>query len=310
MKQVAKFIKMINPFNNREDMPTLAYMVKKLLAFLFIYYVAGMIGGEVIIIGGLSLMGYDPLHGVMPDADILMLIQYYGFICFFISAIIYCRLVEKRTISSLGFNKRFFDYFLGAVLAIILLAVTMGICCITGGISFTGIGTNVDYLYTFALLGGLIIQGAAEETLCRGFLIPSLSKKVSTPIAVFLSATAFAYPHFFTLTDGEFKYVLLGLINIYLISIIFSLLMLARTNIWVSCGLHSIWNFLLYGVFGLTLSGSAANSTGIICFQAAKASIFNGGESGIEASIITTLVLIIAVIITYKYWKKSEAGGK
>ena len=63
MKQVTNIIKMVNPFNNREDVPVPVYILKKMLAFLFIYYVAGMIGGEVIIIGGLSLMGYDPLHG-------------------------------------------------------------------------------------------------------------------------------------------------------------------------------------------------------------------------------------------------------
>lgn len=306
MKQVTNFIKMVNPFNNREDVPVPVYILKKMLAFLFIYYVAGMIGGEVIIIGGLSLMGYDPLHGVMPDTNTLMLIQYYGFICFFISVIIYCKLVEKRTLKSLGFNKRILDYVPGAIIAVILLATTMGICCLTGGLSFVGIEKDVDYIYTLALLVGLMIQGTAEETMCRGFLMASLSKKVSTPVAVFFSATAFAYPHFFTLADGEFKFVLIGLVNIYLISIIFSLLMLARANIWVSCGLHSIWNFLLYGVFGLALSGSEASTSGIICFQANNASLLNGGEYGIEASIIMTFILIISVFITYKYWKKQE----
>ena len=98
---------------------------------------------------------------------------------------------------TIGFNKCIPDYIIGTCIAVILLAIIMGIGC---------------------LAGGFIIQGAAEEAMCRGFLMASLQKKVSTPVAIFWSATVFAFPHFSNLFMSDFQYVLIGVINLYMIS--------------------------------------------------------------------------------------------
>lgn len=119
--------------------------------------------------------------------------------------------------------------------------------------------------------------------------------------------TAFALPYFFNLFTSDVKYALVGIVNLYLISAIFSMMMLYRANIWGVCGLHSIWNFLLYGVFGLTLSGNVAASEGIICFTVDQYSIINGGTYGIESSVITMFILALAVFVLYKHGKKK--GG-
>ena len=308
LKQAGTHLKRINPFTHSEDMPAAEYVLKKMLAFLLLYYIIGLVGGEVVILGGLSLLGYDALHGDMPSDNIMMLLQYYGFALFFIGAALYCKFVEKRTLKSMGFNKRIWDYISGAVIAVIMLAVIMGATCMTDAISYQGIGQNVDYRFLIALFGGLIVQSSAEEVLCRGFLMPSLLKKVSVPAAIFFSSTAFVYPHIFTLVEADFPYAVIGIINTYLVSFILSLLILRRSNIWIACGLHSVWNFLLYGVFGLTLSGSAANVSGLLCFQVNGSSILNGGIYGVEASIITTLVLAIALVLIIKYNKGRFAG--
>lgn len=60
---------------------------------------------------------------------------------------------------------------------------------------------------------------------------------------------------------------------------IFSLLVLCRTNLWIACGLHGIWNFILYGIMGLTLSGNDATTKGLLKFEA---NILNGGVYGLE----------------------------
>lgn len=308
LKQAGTHLKRINPFTHSEEMPAAEYVLKKMLAFLLLYYVIGLVGGEGVILGGLSLMGYDALHGEMPGDHIMMLLQYYGFALFFAGAILYCKLVEKRTLKSMGFNRRIWDYVTGAAAAVIMLAIIMGVTCMTDAISYQGIGQNVDYRFLIALFGGLIVQSSAEEVLCRGFLMPSLLKKVSVPAAIFFSSTAFVYPHIFTLVEADFPYAVIGIINTYLVSFILSLLILRRSNIWIACGLHSVWNFLLYGVFGLTLSGSESSVSGLLCFQVNGSSILNGGIYGVEASIITTLVLAIALVLIIKYNKGRFAG--
>lgn len=109
-----ELIKNISPFNNREEMPKALYIIKKTLAFFLVY--ALFVGiGEVLVIGILSAMGYDPLHGVLPAGNVAVLLKYYGFSVFFVVTLLYCKLIEKRKIKSLGFNKKVCDYFFGAV---------------------------------------------------------------------------------------------------------------------------------------------------------------------------------------------------
>ncbi|MGN0342137.1 MAG: lysostaphin resistance A-like protein [Roseburia sp.] len=301
MKKICNMLKNISPFNNREEMPTLVYIAKKLLAFLMLYWVAA-VAGEAVIIGTLSAMGYDPLHGVMPEGNLAELLSYYGFVIFLLAAVLYCKVVEKRDLKSLGFTGRAADYLVGGGIAAVLLAAIIGVCCVTGSLSWGGINENCDAMYLVGLCIGLMIQSAAEEVLSRGFLQLSLQRKTSVPVAIFISSTAFAMPHFSTLFEAETKYAIIGVINLYLVSVIFSLLVICRTNLWIACGLHGIWNFILYGIMGLTLSGNEATVKGLLKFEAKSANILNGGVYGLEAGIVTTVILgIAAAVLIYMY---------
>lgn len=300
-------IKKINPLNNSTEVPTGVYIVKKLLAFFMIYVVSAVVG-EVIIIAGLSFAGYDPLNGVMPTGKFGMLLPYYGNAIFILVTILYCKLIEKQAVKALGFEKkRILQYFIGALIAVVLLTAVIAVCCVTGSITYNGFNSEVDVLYIVVLLLGLVIQGATEEIMCRGFLMQSLQKKTSVSVAIFVSSTAFALPHLLTLLEADTLYAIVGIVNLYLVSIIFSLLMLCGSNIWISCGLHTVWNFLLYGVFGLTLSGSESTSDAVFKFESTSSSIINGGVYGVEASVVTTVILLVAVIIILVRFSKKES---
>lgn len=278
-----------------KEIPVSIYVIKKMLVFIVLYVLANVLQ-QILLTGLFVLAGYDPMQGDLPAEHIQVLALYYGFAVYILLVCLYCKYVEKRLFSSMGFNKRIADYIFGVGIAVALLFVIIGCSIVLKGITFEKINEHVDCLYLFALLGGFMVQGAAEEIMCRGFLMTSLMKKVSAPAAIFLSATAFAFPHFLTLFSSDVVYAVIGIINLYLISIIFSLLMIKRKNIWVSCGLHSLWNFWLNGVMGLQVSGKEAGINGIICFSVEKASLINGGAYGMESSVVTMLVLGIVVV--------------
>ncbi len=298
-----EFFKNISPFNNRENMPKALYIIKKMLAFFLIYVLFVGIG-EVIVIGITMAMGYDPLHGVLPSVDVVMLMKYYGFAVFFVVTLLYCKLFEKRKLKSLGFNKRVFDYFIGAVLAVVLLAVIMFVCCVTGVMSFGGFTSGTDVLYLLALFAGFLIQGSAEELVCRGFLLPSLLKKTSLPVAVLVSSTAFALPHLPTVLEADPQFALVGVINLYLVSAVFSLLFILRSNIYIVCGLHSVWNYVLNGAMGLSVSGSNSNENSLLNFNVNAQNILSGGAYGVEASVVTAVLLGIAIVVLVKLCHK------
>ena len=294
------------PFNNRKEMSALEYSIKKILAFLLIYFTSAVLG-EAVIIGLLTGMGYDPMHGDVPGNEASLLFSLLGFAIFILVTLLYCKIVEKRSAKEV-FGKRPIDYLTGSLIAVGLLAVIAGLNLMTGSMTFEGLGTNAKLPMLLLLLVGYAIQSAGEEVMCRGFLMGALKGKVPTWLAVLISSTAFAFPHLPSIMEMESKYIVVAILNLYLVAILFSLLVLRRGNLWIACGLHFAWNYVLGGIMGLTVSGGDDAAFGLFLFKVEKGTLLNGGAYGIEASVITTVVLgmVLAKMLLMKQKKTSE----
>lgn len=295
MKQ---FLKNISPFNNRTEMPTLLFVVKKILAF-WLCYIAGLFIAEGAVIILHFALGKNMLVGDVFDPKTITLIMYYGYIVMAGVALLYWKLIEKKPLSEMGLTKRFGNYLIGILAGVLLLAVSVAAIVFTGSIKYHGIYNNADILMILLLFGGFIIQGATEEILCRGIVLHTLKEKTSVAVAVNVSTVLFIMPHCSSLFEQGVVYGILGVCNLALISTIFSLLTIRFKSIWAACGLHSFWNAILYSVLGLNLSGNDETVTAIFNMQSVGKNIWNGGEYGIEASIITTVVLAIAAAIIW-----------
>lgn len=298
IKSIIHFIRGISPFNNDTEMSKAEFVVKKLLGFVLVYGAAAVVG-EAVVIGILTAMGYDPLHGVMPDGALMGLMSFGGFAVFGAAALIYCRLVEKRGPAALGLLPRKVpEHILGGSLAVALLLVIAVICCLTGAMSFEGFSGKVGIRDLILFFFVFIIQGAAEEILCRGFLMTSLRQKLSLPAAVNINAAVFILLHMMgtDILGMGTGYAVCGIVNLYLISVIFSLLAARRENLWIACGLHSVWNFVLYCIMGINLSGNES-SEGVFLLNVHKANIINGGEYGLEAGLACTVALGVTAVI-------------
>ena len=295
MKQ---FLKNISPFNNRTEMPTLLFVVKKILAF-WLCYIAGLFIAEGAVIILHFALGKNMLVGDVFYPQTITLIMYYGYIVMAGVALLYWKLIEKKPLSEMGLTKRFGNYLIGILAGVLLLAVSVAAIVFTGSIKYHGIYNNADILMILLLFGGFIIQGATEEILCRGIVLHTLKEKTSVAVAVNVSTVLFIMPHCSSLFEQGVVYGILGVCNLALISTIFSLLTIRFKSIWAACGLHSFWNAILYSVLGLNLSGNDETVTAIFNMQSVGKNIWNGGEYGIEASIITTVVLAIAAAIIW-----------
>ena len=258
-------------------------------------------------------MGYDPLHGDVPGGEVSLLSQFvmnlfslFGFAIFILVTLLYCRIIEKRSAKEI-FGKKPLDYLTGSLIAVTLLAVIVSFCLVTGSMTFEGLGTNIQLPMLLLLLVGYMLQSAAEEVMCRGFLMGALKGKVPTWLAVLVSSTAFAFPHLPSIMEMESKYIVVAILNLYLVAILFSLLVLRRGNLWIACGLHFAWNYVLGGIMGLTVSGGDGAAFGLFLFKVEKGTLLNGGAYGIEASVITTVVLgmVLAVMLLLMH-KKSQ----
>lgn len=291
-----QFLKNILPFNNRTEMPKALFVVKKILAF-WLCYIAGLFLAEGVVILLHFALGKNMLVGDVFDPKTITLITYYGYIIMLGVALLYWKLIEKKPLSEMGLTKRLGNYFIGIIAGVLLLAVSVFAIVLTGNIEYHGIFENADILMIILLFGGFIIQGATEEILCRGIVLHTLKEKTSTWIAIAVSTVLFIIPHWSSLFEGGTIYGVIGVANLVLISIIFSLLTIRFKSIWAACGLHSFWNAILYCILGLNLSGKDETVTAIFNLQSVGNNIWNGGVYGIEASLITTVVLAFAAIL-------------
>lgn len=304
-----KFFKNISPFNNKTDMVAILFIIKKTLAFWFCY-IAGLFVAEGFAILLHFAMGKNMLVGNVFDAQTIMLIQYYGYIFVIAIVLLYWKFTAKKPISEIGLNKKFGSYFIGAVIGIILLLVSVVVIVLTRAIEYHGIFDNINVPILLLFVGGFIIQGAMEEILCRGLVLQSLKDKISLSAAIAVSTILFIIPHCSSLFAGKTIYGMIGIVNLVLISVIFSLLTIRFNNIWVACGLHSFWNLVLYSVLGLNLSGND-EVTAIFNMQSVGKNILNGSDYGVEASIITAIILgVFTAVLLLCVKKKATEKSK
>lgn len=301
MKQ---FLKKISPFNNSTDMPVPLFIIKKILAF-WVCYIAGLFIAEGLVILLHFALGKNMLVGEMFDAGTITLITYYGYIVIVGIALLYWKVIEKKPLSAMGLSKEIGTYFIGIAVSIFLLVLSVVTIVVTGNIKYQGIFENADVFMIFLLTGGFMIQGAAEEILCRGIVLHALKEKTSLLTAVIVSTILFIIPHWSSLIAGGMIYGVIGVMNLILISVIFSFLTIYFKNIWAACGLHSFWNAILYSVLGLNLSGNEETVTAIFNMQSVGDNIWNGSIYGIEASVATTIVLAFAVILFFVMGRKT-----
>lgn len=298
-----RFLKNISPLNNRTEMPTILYVVKIILAFWVCKMVGELIAEGVVILIHFAL-GKNVLKGETFDPQTITLITYYGYIIVIGITILYWKLIWKKLLSEMGITKRFSNFYAGAIVGILLVVFSVAAVMLTGTIKYNGVFKSIDFVMILLMLGGFIIQGAMEEFLCRGFVLYSLKNKTSLPMAIGVSTAMFIIPHLSSLSEGKLIYVVIGILNLILISVIFSLFTLRFNSIWATCGLHSIWNFILFNIFGLNLSGKDEMTAAVFDLRSVGENICNGGEYGIEASIITAVVLAAAAALIWYLGRK------
>ncbi|MBO4636325.1 MAG: CPBP family intramembrane metalloprotease [Clostridiales bacterium] len=310
MNKVKRFIKNISPLNNRTDMPAILYIIKVILIFFFVKLGTELIG-EGVVMGVLFASGKNPLQGEMFDPDTMLLIMYYGYSIMIGLMILYWKIFQKKTPGQLGFTKKAGTYFVGAAAGAVLVAISAGAVMLTGALTCNGIFSNINSGYILLMLFGFVFQGAMEEVLCRGIVLQLLKDKVPAPAAVGISTILFIIPHLSSMSEAGTGILIFAVIDLILISLIFSLVTLRMGSIWAACGLHSIWNFILFNILGLNLSGNDTMTAAVFDMRSVGSNIMNGGVYGIEASAVTAVVLSVALVAFYALLrnpKKAEAS--
>ena len=222
--------------------------------------------------------------------------------------LLYCLVVERRSLLSLGFSKTHapLEYAEGLVGGLVLLGFPILLCLLTGTLTL-----SATALPSWGMVGlflvSFLIQGLSEELLCRSYLMVSLSRSLPPWLCVATNALLFSLLHL-----GNPNVSGLAILNIFLFGVFASLLTLRRGSIWMVAGLHSMWNFAQGNLFGIPVSGLDGLPSPLTAHMAEGRwqSLVSGGSFGLEGGLFVTVALLLACgVAVLMPTKKDEITG-
>ena len=293
MKKILDIIKSINPFSNKKTDNKILYTIKILLTAGVLYFISLLIG-EAFIIGGSYLFGYNATDNQLPY-DIMLLCSFYGYIITILTFIFFVKKRNKDKLSKIGLDSNFKTFFKGILIGIVSLLLIIIPLILCGAINFVGINNDINWLFFGLFFGGYLIQSFMEELICRGFILHRLKEKLPIIIAIIISILLFSVGHFSKMFSEGVLIGIIGILNLILISLIFVILTLKNKNIYGATGFHFIWNFALFSIIGLNLSGLETNNS--IFKMEAVNKFLTGYSYGIESSIISTIVYLVVLLV-------------
>ncbi len=235
-----------------------------------------------------------------------VLLQLFSTAAMLVGVLLFCRLAERRSLCSLGFTRRgaVWEYGIGLLGGLGLFGSAVLLCVLTKTltIQISPERTSPGFLALFLL--GFLIQGMAEEVLCRSYLMVSLSRGWPVWVCALLNSLLFSILHL-----GNDNVSVIALVNIFLFGMFASMLTLRRGSIWMAGAVHSMWNFAQGNLFGIPVSGiqglpsplSSRLESGTL------RELLNGGAFGLEGGLSVTVVLLAGcAVILAAPTKRSE----
>ncbi len=181
-------------------------------------------------------------------------------------------------------------FFIGLSVGLAALAFLIGILLALGAYECVGVSFS-DAFYLPLLLLAYMVQGSAEELLCRGFVMSRLSARCGGVAAAFGSALFFSLLHALNPSVS-----LIGLLNIFLFGLLFSSVTQKTKNIFAACGIHAGWNFAL-SLFGIRISGALPRHS--VFLLESRIDLLSGGAFGAEGSFVLSLILLSALLLLF-----------
>ncbi len=302
----SKKIPIINSSKNKKKLPNFIWAI--ILSLIFMY--GGSLMGSLATVPLFLALRNIPLF--FNNKDLLsLLITLFSFA--FISLLVFFRVkvIEKRSFSSIGFNKNNWlkkyslGFFIGLAMMSIIVLILFPFGYITvekNPIQPVGISAIASVL---VILFGWIIQGATEEIVTRGWLLNVLSTKYNIGVGLLISSTLFGLMH---LTNPNVNYI--AVINIILVGLFYGLYVIKTNDLWAVCGMHSAWNFAQGNIFGFKVSGLDVSVGSLIDLNLVGSDFVTGGIFGPEAGITATFILLASIGILLFIDKKRYFSNK
>lgn len=230
--------------------------------------------------------------------------ELFSFVIILILFIFWVKVIEKNSLSTLGFVKKNWLKYLGW--GILLSLLQMGVIALVYQVG--GIGTFElnelslePILFILGLFPFWLLQGGTEEVATRGWLLTRIAARTNLPLAIAISSSLFGILHL-----GNSGVTVLSVLNIVLDGVLAGLLLIYTDSIWLVVAQHGTWNYVQGNLLGFQVSGTGADASIFSFTMGSGPDWLTGGEFGAEGSIITTLVLLVSLVIVYRLGERRE----
>jgi len=212
----------------------------------------------------------------------------------------YVRTIEKRDLSELGFSGAPREFSLGSLTGVGLFALVIATLWLLG---YYRVGGFSFVLLTFvgALLGAFA-SGFAQELIFRAVIYRITEEWLGTWWAIAISALLFGLIHLTSAGATVFSALAVALQAGVLLAAAYAL----THRLWLALGIHVGWDFANDGVFGVGVAGQSGQSLpGLLKATLSGPGLLTGDRLGVEASVITVVIMVIAGIILLRMAKQN-----
>ncbi len=223
-----------------------------------------------------------------------------SFALIFVFTWLWIRFYEKRPFSSLGFepNQALYKYIRGFLFGVLLFALAVALMVAFGFVEIDPIASPNIGLAAAAGVGivllGWFVQGAAEEVLTRGWMLPALGARYKPWVGILVSSLFFSTLHSFNPNLSGIAFVNLALFGLFA-----AFYALREGSLWGICAIHSAWNWVQGNIFGFEVSGTNPEGGSLLKLIETGPDWFTGGPFGPEGGLAVTLVLALAILFVF-----------
>lgn len=232
-----------------------------------------------------------------------------SFVGIFLFLWLWLKFYEKRPFHTLGFEKNgaLLQYGRGLLLGALLFGGAVGLMALFGFVERQAVPLQTDQTGLAALGGvllvalGWVVQGAGEEVLTRGWMLPVLGARARPWIGIVVVSL------FFSLLHGlNPNLSVLAMVNLALFGLFAAFYALREGSLWGICALHSVWNWIQGNVFGFEVSGTNAGGGTLFKFVETGPDWFTGGAFGPEGGLAVSLMLLLGIVVLFA-WPRPES---
>jgi hypothetical protein len=259
---------------------------------LLVYLVAAFALGKLITTGLRLFMG-NPAEAPFDSwlHSVLWVVANFGLIA---GALLVLRWLDRRPAALLGLSLTpgwVRESAVGLVWGVGATGVLTVILIVSGSVSFAvspqpaeSLATMPRYLFIF------LMAATVEELVFRGYPLQVLAEGSRRWIAGALLCIVFTMGH-----ANNPDVTIIGIVNIFLASIMLTVLYFQTRRLWLPNAVHVSWNFSQSWLLGFDVSGIKIDDQ-LIIMTPTGADLITGGEFGLEGSILSTILFVVVIV--------------